>query len=390
VEILILRRAALGGALVVALSACSAGGTSSPTAGTSPTAAASASPAPSSEPASASAAAEAGWPYTGALKDGTTFTLKPEIAEKVKAGQPVNYIFSNASSTTDIFSAQMLAGYAATKDQAASTYPLNSKIVSPTKAYDANEQISQIEALFNSNQVDCLSIMVNGADTFTNETQKLLEAGIPVFTVGAPTNGNELQQFTQIPEKEGVQTAQVVLDWAKKNNVALKKFMVSSGAPAATWAMGRMQSFQDTIKAAIPDAEFVADAANGLNTTFEPPKAYDAYKAFLVGHPDVQVLLSADQGAGSAAKAIADSGLTGKAWSIGWNPSDDQLDAIDNGLQIAVMDQKWGDQAGFGAPACANFFKDGTILPNSQKLVAVTKENSAEARSELQKLLANQ
>jgi ribose transport system substrate-binding protein len=54
------------------------------------------------------------------------------------------------------------------------------------------------------------------------------------------------------------------------------------------------------------------------------------------------------------------------------------------------MDQKWGDQAGFGAPACANFFKDGTILPNSQKLVAVTKENSAEARSELQKLLANQ
>jgi ABC-type sugar transport system substrate-binding protein len=338
-------------------------------------------------PVGAQSPSPEGWPYSGTLKDGSTFALKPEIAAKVRAGEPVNYVFSNPTSTTDIFSAQYLAGYEQSLDPASAIYPLNAKTVAPATAYDANQQISQIEALLNSNQVDCLSIGVNGADTFTNVTQKALEMGIPVFTVGAPTNGNELGQFTQIPEQEGAQTAQVVLDWAKANGVDLKKFMMSSGAPASTWAQGRMISFMDTIKQAIPDAEFVADAANALNSTFEPPKAYDAYKAFLIGHPDVQVLLSVDQGAGSAAKAIEDAGMKGKAWSVGWNPSYDQLDAIDNDLQIAVMDQKWSDQAAFGAPACATFFAKGEVLPNTQVLVAVTKENTAESRAFLDDLL---
>jgi ribose transport system substrate-binding protein len=333
---------------------------------------------------------EDGWPFTGTLPDGSTFTLKPEIAAKARAGEPINYVFSNPTSTTDIFSAQYLAGYERSLEPASAIYPLNPKIVSPSNAYDANQQIAQIEALINSSQVDCLSIAVNGADTFTNVTTKALEAGIPVFSVGAPTNGNELGQFTQIPEVEGVQTAEVVLDWAADNGVELKDFMMSSGAPASTWAQGRMISFQDTIKAAVPDAVFSADAANALNTTFEPPKAFDAYKAFLIGHPDVQVLLSADQGAGSAAKAIEDLGLKGKVWSVGWNPSFDQLDAIDNDLQIAVMDQKWSDQAGFGAEACATLFATGEILPNTQVLVPVTKENSAESRAFLTDLLGEQ
>ncbi len=339
-------------------------------------------------PAVAQSPSPAGWPYGGSLSDGSTFTLKPEIAAKVQAGEPINYVFSNPTSTTDIFSAQYLAGYESSLEPASAIYPLNSKTVAPATAYDANQQISQIEALLNSNQVDCLSIGVNGADTFTNVTAKAQEMGIPVFTVGAPTNGNELAEFTQIPELEGAQTAQVVLDWAAANGVELKRFMLSSGAPASTWAQGRMVSFMDTIKQAIPDAEFVADAANALNSTFEPPKAYDAYKAFLIGHPDVQVLLSADQGAGSAAKAIEDLGMQGKAWSVGWNPSFDQLDAIDNDLQIAVMDQKWSDQAAFGAQACASFFANGEILPNTQELVAVTKANAAEARTFLTDLLA--
>lgn len=338
-------------------------------------------------PAGAQSPSPEGWPFSGTLSDGSTFTLKPEIAAKAQAGEPINYVFSNPTSTTDIFSAQYLAGFEQSIEPASAIFPLEAKTVAPATAYDANQQIAQIEALLNSNQVDCLSIGVNGADTFTNVTTKALEMGIPVFTVGAPTNGNELAQFTQIPELEGAQTAQVVLDWAAANDVDLKSFMMSSGAPASTWAQGRMISFMDTIKQAIPDAVFVADAANALNSTFEPPKAYDAYKAFLIGHPDVQVLLSADQGAGSAAKAIEDAGMQGKAWSIGWNPSFDQLDAIDNDLQIAVMDQKWSDQAAFGAPACATFFATGEILPNTQELVAVTKENSADSRAFLNELL---
>ncbi len=54
---------------------------------------------------------------------------------------------------------------------------------------------------------------------------------------------------------------------------------------------------------------------------------------------------------------------TGKVFTIGWNVSIGQLDAVEAGTQIVALDQQWGDQAGFGALACAEFLKNGKILP---------------------------
>ncbi|MEJ7696737.1 MAG: hypothetical protein WKF78_09035 [Candidatus Limnocylindrales bacterium] len=54
---------------------------------------------------------------------------------------------------------------------------------------------------------------------------------------------------------------------------------------------------------------------------------------------------------------------------------------------MAALDQKWSEQAGFGALACAEFLKNGKILPNSQELLPVTKENSAQSRKDLQAIL---
>ncbi len=72
--------------------------------------------------------------------------------------------------------------------------------------------------------------------------------------------------------------------------------------------------------------------------------------------------------------------MDGKVNTIGWNVSYGQLDAIDQGTQVAALDQKWSEQAGFGALACADFLKNGIIRPNTQVLFPVTKANSAEAR----------
>lgn len=332
---------------------------------------------------------ETGWPYTGKLVDGSTFTLNPRIAEKIKGKQPVNYLFSYASSSTDLYSAQIKAGYDQTLEEANAIYPLNPRAIAPATAYDANLQISQIEAQFNSNQADCVSIAVNGADAFTEITKRLMADGIPVFTNGAPTNGNELGQFTQIPEKEGVQAADVALDWMAKNGKAIKVFAVSGGNPSATWAQGRMISFENRIKEKIPDATFVTDHTNALNTTFAAAQQYDAFSAFFLAHPEVQFMLNVDQGAGQADKAIVDAGRVGEVHTLGWNNTDDQLDGIQKGIQIALLDQKWSDQGGFGALACATFLGKGEILPNTQKLIVVGPEQVDEARAEIRKLLGN-
>ena len=54
---------------------------------------------------------------------------------------------------------------------------------------------------------------------------------------------------------------------------------------------------------------------------------------------------------------------------------------------MAALDQRWSDQAAFGGPACAQFFKNGVVLPNTQTLLPVMKEQVAAARKELDRIL---
>ena len=208
-----------------------------------------------------------------------------------------------------------------------------------------------------------------------------MATGIPVFTVGVQSNGNEFSNFTQISDKEGRQAAGIVVDYMKANNLDFKNFAVSGGDPTQNWAQGRMQGFIDGIKEAIPDANFINDASTALVTTYDPAGTYDAYKAFIQGNPEVQVIENVDIG-GEHARAIADSDNKGKIFSLGWNVSIGQLDAIEEGTQIVALDQQWGDQAGFGALACAELLKNGKVLPNTNTLKPITTENVEQARKD--------
>jgi ribose transport system substrate-binding protein len=365
------------------VTACS----STPAASLAPSAAA-ASAAASEAPSAAASAAASGLPYKATLKDGSTFTLAPRIAAKLQSGEKINYLFSYQSSSIPLFSAQYQAGYTKGLADAQAIMPMNGQIVAPAAAAgDVNEQISQIQAQIDANQVDCLSIEPATSDGFTKIANDTMAAGIPVFTVGVTSNGNEFTNFTQVPSKEGAQAAQIVLDWMNANGKKLKVFGVSGGDPTQFWAQGRMKSFVDTIKAAIPDAKFINDASTGLTTSYDPAKTYDTYKAFIQGNPDLQFIENVDIGAEHADKAITDAGLAGKIFTIGWNVSLAQLDAIDAGTQVAALDQRWGEQAGFGAGACAQLLKNGKILPNTQVLFPITKANSAQARIDLNKIL---
>ena len=95
-----------------------------------------------------------------------------------------------------------------------------------------------------------------------------------------------------------------------------------------------------------------------------------------------------DIGAEHADRAIESMGLSGKVFTVGWNSSRGQLDAIEKGIQIAQFDQRWPDQAGFGAVACAALLKNGEILPNTQTLKAVFKDDVEQARAELAKTMS--
>jgi ABC-type sugar transport system substrate-binding protein len=320
-------------------------------------------------------------PASATLKDGSTFTLAPSIADKVAKGEPINYVISYGSKSIPLFGQQYGIGYDATLPIANSILPMNGQDVSPsTPGQDVSAQTAGIEALLNTGQIDCLSIQPLDDVSFTDITNKAMAKGIPVFTVGVTSNANEFANFTQVSEKEGQQAAQIVVDWMSATGNDLKVFAVSGGDPSASWAQGRMKGFIDGITAAIPDAKFINGPSDALVTTYDPSGTYDAYKAFLTGNPDVQFIENVDIGAEHATRAITDAGVTNKVFDLGWNVSVGQLDGIEAGVQVAALDQAWAQQAGYGAVACAAYLKDGVVMPNTQQLVPVTKENVVEAR----------
>lgn len=360
------------------------------------TAAACGGAAPSSAPTSGATAgaptdaagpAEDGPPFTAELKDGSTFTLNEGIAEKVRKGEEINYVFSYQSTSIPLFSAQYRAGFDTTLPQAQEIYPMKGTAIAPVEDINVPEQIAQIEALLNTDQIDCLSIEPPDSNAFTSITNRIVGMGIPVFTVGVTSNGNEFTNFTQIPDLEGAQAAEILLEWMEENDQELTTFAVSGGDPTAFWAQGRMRSFRETIQEALPEAEFINTEEDALATTFDPAQTYDAYAALIEGNPDLDFIQNVDIGAEHANRAITDAGKEGEIFTLGWNVSLGQLDGIDAGVQVVALDQKWSEQAGFGALACAEFFANGEILPNSQELFPVTKENTAQAREDLQEVL---
>jgi ABC-type sugar transport system substrate-binding protein len=329
--------------------------------------------------------------YSVTLKDGSTFQLKDSIKSKVEAGEPFNYVLSIQSTAIQGFSQQYEAGFKATQDEAEQIYgaDINSKLIGPAvPTGDLNQQISQIQALADTDQIDCLSIEPTNSDGLTQITNDLMSKGIPVFTVGVTTNGNEFTNFTQVPDKEGHTAAQAVLDYMNANGLQFDTFAVSGGDPTQFWAQGRMKGFREGILEAIPDATFVTTESDPLGVTYEAPKTLDAYKAFLSGAgKDVDVIENVDIGGGYAARAIEEAGKKGQAFSVGWNVTPEQVDAIKKDLQIALFDQKWPEQAGFGALACADYFKNKTIRPNTQELTVVTKDNVDATMAEQEKLV---
>lgn len=341
-------------------------------------------------------ASESQIPTTGDKVDGApfevkrdwgTFKLADRIAEKVKAGETINYVFSYQASGIPLFSPQYQLGFEMGCEMGNEIYPMECASIAPVQN-DPNQQVSQIEAKLATGEIDCISIEPVSSDAMTAITNRMMDEGIPVFTAGVTSRGHEFTNFTQVPDKEGAYAAETVLKWIKDNGKDdIKVFAVSGGDPTQFWAQGRMKGFREGIMAAIPDATFVTTEENGLNTSYEPGKTFDIYRSFLTANPNVQFIQNVDIGAEHADRAIESLGLEGKVFTIGWNSSKGQLDAIEKGIQVALFDQRWPDQAAFGGPACAQFLKNGVILPNTQTLKAVTADGVDQARAELDKVL---
>ena len=169
----------------------------------------------------------------------------------------------------------------------------------------------------------------------------------------------------------------------KAHNLHFKTFAVSGGDPTQYWAQGRAKGFRRGIQEAIPGAKFVTTEKNMLNTTYDPAKTYDAYKAFLRGAgKNVDVIENVDIGAGyrgprDQGRRQGRQGVQRRLERHARAGRRDQERHADRALRPELA-----AAGGFGALACANFMKTGKVLPNTQQLTVVTKANLASGAGE--------
>ena len=191
-----------------------------------------------------------------------------------------------------------------------------------------------------------------------------------------------------MPDKEGRRRRTIVLKCMEATGIDLKAFAVSGGDPSQFWAQGRMKGFREAIQEAIPDATFVDDRDRRPQHHLRPGQDLRRLQGVPVGRPEVEFIENVDIGADYADKAIV-----GRAARARPSPSAGTSAGAARGHRQRrpgrPLDQKWPEQAGFGALACADFLANGVVRPNTQTLRPVPKEDVAQARTELEKILSS-
>lgn len=335
----------------------------------------------------ASAAYAQATPPTSTTLDWGTFTLSPAIAERVKSGQPLRIVLSMEGPAIPVFGPQYMFGFDAGVKvaQEKSGVPIEGKFTGPTPA-NMNEQIAQVRSLAAANQLDCLSLEGGGAPTWIPIIKDLTDKGIPVFTVGEDIDGSQrLGTFHTDWALEGRMAADAVVDYFKANNLELKSLALASSVPDQPFAQTRMTAFRDEILSKAPGATFENEPSNAINGSFDPAATYSAIKAFITGHPAVQVVYHTDVNSGVVDKIIADTGAQGKMFAIGHNVSDETLAAIKDGRQIGTIDQNYPSQSEWAATVCSTYLTTGEILPNTNEPLLVTATNADESLANLKK-----
>ena len=133
-------------------------------------------------------------------RDWGTFKLADRIAAKVKAGEPINYVFSYQASGIPLFSPQYAAGFDMGCEMGKEIYPMECASIAPVQT-DPNQQVARSRPSSPPARSTASRIEPVSSDSMTAITNKLMDQGIPVFTAGVTSNGHEFTNFTQIPDQ---------------------------------------------------------------------------------------------------------------------------------------------------------------------------------------------
>jgi ABC-type sugar transport system substrate-binding protein len=369
--------------LVLALAACQSGTSQSPTsaAATSAPATAASSPAASS----ASTTHQFSW---------GSFTLAPSVAAKVAGGQPVNIVIDNQGTAIPIFGAQQKAGMDAACTKDASILPVSCRNAGPATTNNT-AQLTELQTLLTSQQVDCLGIEVPEPGPFVDIINKYVAAGIPVFTENADAPDSHRFAFFAINELQGgILNGKTTAQLVQAGAYQVSEIAMGSGSPTGPWAQSRGQGFAQGFQSVLPNVKLFNDYKAEIPTgaDFTDAEVISSVTPFLTANPKVNLFFHTDQGVEGVGTVIKNLGLTGKVWTSGYNVSAAIFNDIDAGRTLVTIDQGFDVQAGAAVDACANYLKSGALPADPLAYtspIVITKnggpglESTADARKRL-------
>jgi len=316
-----------------------------------------------------------------------TFKLSSRISDKLAAKDDLNVVLSYIGQSTPVYAPEFKYGFNQGIKSASKQYrlKLKGKLIGPVTA-NANEQINQIRSQLATNGVDCLVVESGGVPAFAPVINQAVKSGIPVFTTNTDVPASHrFGTFHTNWKQEGRLAADAVVAFFKGKKVPLKEAMLTTGAVDQVWAQDRMRAFESQLKKRVPGIKFDNTAKSALNTGFDAGQVYSQVRAFLQGHPNVQVVYQTDVNAVAIDKAIVDLKKKGKLYTAGHNVSVETLDAIAQGTQIVTIDQQFPLQAAWAAKACGAYLKKGVVLPNDNPPGVITAKNISAARAAFKK-----
>jgi ribose transport system substrate-binding protein len=288
------------------------------------------------------------------------FTLSPRIAAKVSSNQKLNYVLSIEGTGIPIFGPAMSTGW----ERGAKAGGANAQVIGPITT-DIPTQISQITSLLQANQIDCLGFEAHSPGPYVGVINKAMSEGVPVFGINADSpNSHRISFFALNEEKAGELAGRLTGQIIKSRHLKITKAALESGAPEGPYAIKRMTGFMKGLHSVVPSITFANSITTAVKTLYDFPTVYSTTRAYITGHPDVQLIFHTDQGVETVGKVIKDLKLTGKVWAVGFNTSPTILDEIVHDQILVTIGQQWNKQAEAGANACTQFIHNGTVPPS--------------------------
>ena len=296
--------------------------------------------------------------------DWGTFDLAPEIAARVENGDPLRVVLSMQGTGIPVFGRQQQIGVdRACEEGTAAGLSLECRMVGPAST-DTAAQLAELEALMNSDQVDCLVAQTGEPKAFVNTVNQYVDKGIPVFGENGDISDSKRFAFYALDEFAASKAnAELTAKVMEAQGITPNLVAVGSGLPTGPWAIARMKGFQAGLEGAIPGVKFFNDSESGLPTGdgFTVDETIASTGPFLRGNPDVNLFFHTDQGVEGVGKVIETDGYLDSRYASGFNISTPILDSIKKGSILVTVDQGFDNQAYQSVKACIDYLTTGKL-----------------------------